>query len=100
MSAAVFNVSGLADRWGCGTDTIYNLIHSGNLVAFKLGGKLLRIRAEEVERYECQNIASNDTEASLRSFGSKTANDTGIRLKRLIDRQASPQRARSGSGAQ
>ncbi len=100
MSAAVFNVTGLADRWGCGTDTIYSLIHSGNLVAFKLGGKLLRIRAEEVERYECQNIASNDTEASLRSSGSKTANDTGIRLERLIDRQASPRRARSGSGAQ
>jgi excisionase family DNA binding protein len=98
MTAAVFNVAGLAERWGCGTDAVYALIKSGQLAAFKLGNKLYRIRAVEVERYECQNIASNDTEASSPSSGSKTANDTGIRLERLIDRQASPQRARSGSG--
>lgn len=98
MTATVFNVASLAQRWDCGTDAVYAMIKSGQLAHFKVGNKLYRISAVEVERHECQNTASNDTEMSSQSSGSKTANDTGIRLERLIDRQASPQRARSGSG--
>lgn len=97
---AIYSVASLAKHWGCGTDTVYSLIHSGDLKAFKLGGKLFRIRADEVERYECQtNTPSNDTEASSPSSSTKVDDATAIRLERLTVRPPSPQRAPSGSGA-
>lgn len=97
--SAVYSVTGLAEHWGCGTDTIYTLIRSGDLSSFKLGGKLIRIRADEVERYECRTTPSNDTEASSRSSGTKTADGTATRLERLIEPRQKPQPVRSGSAA-
>lgn len=94
----VYDVVTLAEKWGCGTDTIRSLIKSGELPAFKVGGKLLRVRAEEVEQYECRQItASNDTEASSRSSGMNKDDATDIRLERLIERQPRPQLVHSGS---
>lgn len=97
MNAAVYNVATLADRWGCSKDTVRALIRSGDLPSFKLGGKLDRIRAEEVEKYECRTIASNDTEALSPSSGTRGADATAIRLERQIVRQQKPLRERSGS---
>lgn len=98
--ATVYSVASLAEHWGCGTDTVYALIRSGDLHAFKLGGRLLRIRALEVERYECRTItASSDTEINLPSFGSRTDDATDIRLERLIERPQRPQLVHSGSAA-
>lgn len=94
---AVYSVATLAERWGCGPDTIYSLIRSGDITAFKLGGKLLRIRADEVERYECQNIASNGSGENLPSSGTKEADATDIRLERLIERPRRPQLVHSGN---
>jgi excisionase family DNA binding protein len=54
MDRKAFTVAGLADRWQVSTDTIYAMIHTGRLRAFKFGGKLYRIRPEEVERFECE----------------------------------------------
>lgn len=100
MRANVYSVASLAEHWGCGTDTVYSLIHSGDLKAFKLGGKLFRIRADEVERFECQtNTPCNDTEASLPSSSMKVDDATDIRLERLTVRPQKPPRARSGSAA-
>ncbi len=96
---AVYSVATLARHWGCGTDTVYALIHSGELRAFRLGGKLLRIRGDEVERFECQTTACNDTGESSRSSGSRMDDATDIRLERLIERQPRPQLVHSGSGA-
>lgn len=97
MTAAVFSVASLAEHWGCGSDTVYSLIRSGELRAFKLGGKLLRIRADEVERYECQNIACNDTGISSPLSGMKADDATDIRLERLIERPQRPQLVHSGN---
>ncbi|WP_374139432.1 helix-turn-helix domain-containing protein [Sphingomonas sp.] len=98
MGAKVFDVASLASHWGCSSDTIYSLIHAGDLQAFKLGGKLLRIRESEVERYECrQNTASNDTAINSRSFGMKEVDATDIRLERLIERPQRPQLVHSGT---
>jgi excisionase family DNA binding protein len=98
MGATVYSVATLAAHWGCGTDTVYALIRSGDLVAFKLGGRLLRIRALEVERYECQTTtASNDIGASSLLSGSRETDATDIRLERLIDRPQRPQLVHSGS---
>lgn len=94
----VYSVSGLADHWGCGTDTVYSLIKGGDLPAFKLGGKLLRIRADEVERYECRTItASNDSASNLPSSFTRMESVTDIRLERLIERQPRPQLVHSGT---
>ncbi|WP_157784784.1 helix-turn-helix domain-containing protein [Sphingobium xenophagum] len=99
MNAAVFSVATLAEHWACGTDTIYSLIRSGDLRAFKLGGKLLRIRADEVERFECQTTACNDTAANSPSCGTKVDDATDIRLERLIERPQRPQLVHSGKSA-
>lgn len=100
LGSSVFDVAGLAEHWGCGTDTVYTLVRSGDLPHFKLGGKLIRIRAEEVERYECRmSTPSNDTEASSPSHGSPMVSATDTRLERLIAHQPKRPRAGSGKGA-
>lgn len=94
----VYDVVTLAEKWGCGTDTVRSLIKSGDLPAFKVGGKLLRVRAEEVEQYECRQITpSNDTETPSRSSGTKEEDDAAIRLARIIERPQRPQLVHSGS---
>ena len=55
MASSVYTVAKLAEHWCVSTDTVYAMIHSGRLNAFRFGGKLYRIRAEEVERFECQS---------------------------------------------
>lgn len=96
----VFDVHTLAEHWGCGTDTVYTLIRGGELPHFKLGGKLIRIRADEVERYECRmNTASNDTETDSRSSGSRAQNATDTRLERLTVHRPTPQPEPSGKSA-
>lgn len=97
MKQAVFDVPTLAQHWGCGTDTIYTLVRSGELRHFKLGGKLIRIRADEVERYECREITpSNDCEGNSLSSGGMQTDAIDIRLERLIERQPRPQLVHSG----
>jgi excisionase family DNA binding protein len=91
-------VATLAAHWGCGTDTVYALIRSGDLQAFRLGGKLLRIRGDQVERYEWQKATvSNDTGESSPSSGSREEDATDIRLERLIERPQRPQLVHSGN---
>lgn len=48
---AVLTVSEVAARWKCGTDSVYRMIKSGRLKAFRIGQDY-RIREAEVERYE------------------------------------------------
>lgn len=61
-----FSPETLAQRWGCSAEKIRNMFHAGELNGFRLG-KLIRIPAAEVERIECQNIPSPDTEESSHS---------------------------------
>lgn len=102
MSArAVFDVPGLAQHWGVCTDTIYSLVRNGELQHFKLGGKLIRIRADEVERYECRQITpSNDCEDNSPSLGATKQDATDIRLERLIARPQKPRLVHSGKSEQ
>lgn len=95
-----FTVASLAEHWRVSTDTVYAMIHSGRLQAFRFGGKLYRIRPEEVERFECQTqiTPSNDFEASLPSSGATKTDATDIRLERLIDHRPRPQLVHSGPG--
>lgn len=41
----------IAKRWGCSSTLIYDLLAAGKLRGFRLG-KLWRVSADEVERYE------------------------------------------------
>ena len=59
----------LAERWLCSERHIRNLIDRGELPAFRLGGKLYRIRTEDVEVFECQGGASQGSEGNTASPG-------------------------------
>jgi excisionase family DNA binding protein len=53
----VYTPALLAQRWQVSERHIRNLIQRGELKAFRLGEKLLRIRVEEVEDYERRNAS-------------------------------------------
>lgn len=61
MTAKPYSPQTLAERWGCSAEKVRLMYRHGELPGFQLG-KLIRIPAAEVERYECQNlIPSPDT---------------------------------------
>lgn len=66
MSARAYTVATLAEAWKCSEGVIRKLIVAGQLRSFRVGA-LIRIPADEVHRFECQNIASNDSAADMRS---------------------------------
>lgn len=61
-----FTVASLAREWECSEGVIRKLIGKGQLRAFRIG-VLIRIPADEVQRFECQNIPSNDSAADMPS---------------------------------
>jgi excisionase family DNA binding protein len=67
--ATAYTPRTLAERWDCSERHIRNMIADGELPAFRLGGKLLRIRGEDVEKIECQNGASPSLETNSASPG-------------------------------
>ncbi len=54
----------LAKRWDCSERHIRNMIASGEIPHFRLGGKLLRIKMEDVESFECPKIKNGDSPSS------------------------------------
>jgi excisionase family DNA binding protein len=48
----VYTPESLAKRWGCSARHVRAIISDGELPAFKLGDKLLRINAKDVEAFE------------------------------------------------
>lgn len=44
----------VAEYWSCSERSVRNLINAGKLEAFRVG-KLLRVRAEDVRKYERMN---------------------------------------------
>jgi excisionase family DNA binding protein len=75
MSRA-YTVASLATEWECSPGVIRKAIADGTLGHFRIG-TLIRIPAEEVRRFECQNIASNDFAADTpSSIGMPLESDT------------------------
>lgn len=64
----------LAERWSCSEQHIRNMIDRGQLPSFKIGEKLLRIRREHVEAFECQSGDLPGSEVNSASHG-KTSED-------------------------
>ncbi|KAA3518873.1 excisionase family DNA-binding protein [Agrobacterium vitis] len=54
----LFTPATLALRWECSERHVRNLVNDGKLPFFRLGGKLVRIKSSDVERFECQNGGS------------------------------------------
>lgn len=54
MVNPVLTVAAVAARWQASTTFVYSLLERGELPGFKLGGKLWRIKASDVEAYECR----------------------------------------------
>jgi excisionase family DNA binding protein len=77
---SVFTPASLSQRWECSERHVRNLILSGQLPSFRVGGKLLRIRREDVERFECQTGDSQgSTESSAsRSSGTESGHVTAL----------------------
>lgn len=69
MTARIFTPATLAQRWMCSERHVRNLVTSGELPSFRVGGKLLRIKLEDVERYECQSGESQGSEENSASLG-------------------------------
>lgn len=72
----------LAERWQCSERHIRNLVAAGDLRAFKLGGRLIRISFDAIEEYEARNTSapSSDNEAK------RHAANKAARLVRLTRR--------------
>jgi excisionase family DNA binding protein len=87
MNVRPFSPETLGERWACSAQTVRLMVRRGELAAFKLG-KLYRIPASEVERVECQNIESSNTEANLASPGRAPSVDgLELRLARMSGAQ-------------
>jgi excisionase family DNA binding protein len=58
----------LAEEWQCSAKHIRNLIHSGSLRAFRLGGRLYRILVDAVQEFEkCQATGDRETQGAIRT---------------------------------
>ncbi|MGN7750613.1 helix-turn-helix domain-containing protein [Sinorhizobium sp. 22678] len=88
MTTLVFTPASLAERWECSERHVRNLISSGELPSFRLGGKLLRIRKEDVEKFECQNGGSPDYAENSASHGmTRTESADVIALERPMPKR-------------
>src|ERR1043166_7079241 len=74
----------LAERWGCSAEKVRLMFHAGELNGFRRG-KLIRIPAAEVERYECQTTASPCTEESSPSLSETVIDGYESRLVRQTE---------------
>ena len=63
MEGRPYSPETLAERWGCTPSHVRKMVRRGDLRAFRLGGKLLRIPAVEVERIEAMDPCEDETEA-------------------------------------
>ena len=71
-TAKPFSPQTLAARWGCSSETVRTMCHSGAIGWFPVG-KLIRIPAAEVERFECQNTPLRGIAESSPSLGESQA---------------------------
>jgi excisionase family DNA binding protein len=71
-----FTPETLADRWGCSSNHIRNLVNRGILRAFR-AGRLIRIPAEAVEDFECPNTDLDGSMDASSSHGGATMESGG-----------------------
>ena len=85
MTEARYTVRTLAAHWRCSESHIYKMVADGRLQGFRLGGKLLRFSAGDVERAEGEWITAwGGSRASSSSCGRKVAGATDSALARSV----------------
>ena len=90
MDRKPYKVKELADRWSCSQETVYARIRSGELSAFTIGGKLYRVLASEVERWESgggstQSASSGSGHSGTDKAGLKPSSAGGTSTERNTD---------------
>ena len=98
MHARAFTVSSLAREWECSESVIRKLVRQGHLRCFRIG-TLIRIPADEVQRFECQNIASNDSAEDMPSSGESAEPDEDEDFTPRIGRARRPRPGEFGRPA-
>lgn len=88
----------LAERWECSAEKVRLMCRDGTLASFRLG-KLIRIPATEVERIECLNTASPNTEENGQSPSGMELTAAESRLVRQTVGLPKPLRASGGRDA-
>jgi excisionase family DNA binding protein len=89
LRAKPYSPESLAERWDCSAEKVRQMVHRGELDGFRLG-KLIRIPAIEVEKYECSQqqevnaFNSSPTGESLRSLSDGEKTVAEFRLGRMI----------------
>ena len=78
-----------AEMWGCSPNHVRNLIHRGELRAFRLGRRLLRIPPDAIAEYEqCQmNTASEGSTDVSSSLGGRAESGDVIVLRHSPERK-------------
>jgi excisionase family DNA binding protein len=94
--ARPFSPETLGAHWGCSSEKIRQMCRAGEIASFRLG-KLYRIPAYEVERFECQNIDSSNTEDNTASPTELPADE--LRLARMIGDGPKLSLVKSGAGS-
>lgn len=65
MTSRPLTVGMVAQRWGCSSQAVRNMIARGALPAFRVG-KLIRIPAAEVEEFErCSSVTEGSGASSI-----------------------------------
>ncbi|MBS4049010.1 MAG: helix-turn-helix domain-containing protein [Alphaproteobacteria bacterium] len=84
MEGRPYSPESLAKRWDCSSRHVRTLLKTGGLRGFQLGGKLWRISAAEVERFEqCQGPGdSSDTGAPSAPTGERASSLSAARSAR------------------
>ena len=92
----VYTPAALAREWACSERHIRNLVATGQLRAFRLGGKLLRIPSDAAEEFmQCQTTASDGSMDASASPGGPQESDTVTRLGPMTRARLSGLRQRS-----
>lgn len=80
----VFTTAMLAERWACSERHIRNMIDRGEIKAWRIGGRLIRIPIAYVEEYECHLGESPSSEDSSPSPSTKEENVDDTRSQLLM----------------
>lgn len=78
-TAKPFSPESLAERWDCSAEKVRQMVHRGELNGFRLG-KLIRIPAIEVERYEC---AETQQQKDMNSSNITTSSQSRLDAARI-----------------
>jgi excisionase family DNA binding protein len=82
------SVKAVAHRWDISTATVYNLIRSGELRAFRIGTRGYRVGVEELERWERGDVNSAGTTGTDTPYNGVKASQLPAGARKALARGA------------